>query len=214
MKRHRRRKLAAGLLAFLGCGYLLPGLTAQDGATKETVISSHRLEMQGTEEKNFFYFEGAVEVRGTNLRLSCERLTVVSAREGAAEEGVGEIGAIEKIVARGDVEIHQAGRSAYAGLAEVDPRAGTVTLSENPRVTDGETEVTGYQFVLHRGEKRFESIPEPDAGGEKPGRSVVRLGAMPDLGFNQEEEAVDLNRRLESGENEKSVAPQPGEDDD
>lgn len=213
MERRQGRQRTISLQVLLGILLLCHGVAARDSVPEETVITSERLEMQGTEGKNFFYFEGQVRVEGTNLQLACDRLTVVAAREGARSEGVGEIGAIEEIIARGDVEIHQAGRSAYAGLAKVDPRAGTVTLAENPRVTDGETEVTGYQFVLHRGEKRFESIPDPNAPAAKPSRSVVRLGAMPDLGFDQTETEVDLDERLQS-DSSGTEGPQPEEEDE
>lgn len=171
-------------------------LSAQSEISDSTVITSTRLEMQGTEERNFFYFSGKVEVKGTNLQLACDELTVVAFREGTDTGAIGQIGAIEKIVAMGSVEIHQAGRSAYAGRAEVDPRAGTVTLADHPRIQDGEVEVEGYQFVLHKGEKKFESIPDPNAPAGHPSRSVVRLGAMPDLGFDQPEEAISLDERL------------------
>ena len=164
---------------------------------QNTVITSTHLEMQGTEEKNYFYFSGNVEVRATNLEINCDELTVVSLREGPAGATIGSIGAIEQIMARGGVEIHQAGRSAYAGLAEVDPASGTVTLSDNPRVVDGDVEVSGYQFVLHKGERKFESIPDPNAPQDQPSRSVVRLGEMPDLGFDQNEEAVTVDDRIE-----------------
>jgi lipopolysaccharide export system protein LptA len=183
--------LAALLLAAALCG--APGEPLDD-----TVITSQRLEMQGTPERNFFYFTGTVEVKGTNLLIQCEELTVVAGREGDQDATIGRIGAIEEIVARGAVEIHQAGRSAYAGRAEVDPRAGTVTLSDNPRIVDGEVEVEGYQFVLHKGERKFESVPDPNAPPEQPSRSVVRLGAMPDLGFDQQEEAITVRDRLEA----------------
>lgn len=164
---------------------------------EQTLITSGRLEMQGTLERNFFYFSERVEVRGTNLEIRCDDLTVVALREGSEDATIGTLGAVEEIVAKGNVEIHQAGRSAYAGLAEVDPAAGTVTLSDNPRILDGEVEVEGYQFVLHKGEKRFESVPDPNAPPDRPSRSVVRLGAMPDLGFDQEESSITVDDRLE-----------------
>lgn len=177
-----------GLLAML---FACSGLGA---AMERTVITSDTVEMQGTESRNYFYFRHNVVVEGINLELRCDELTVVSMRRPGAsdDEAVGEIGSIESIVAVGNVEIHQAGRSAYAGRAEVSPTEGTVTLKENPRVVDQDVEVEGYQFVLNQGERRFQSIPDPDAPEGQPSRSVVRLGALPDLGFDQDEEEIEL----------------------
>lgn len=189
-----------------------PVLSAQEeGRVQNTIISSQHLEMQGTAEKNYFYFSGEVEVKGTNLQILCDELTVVALREGPAGATIGSIGAIEEINARGSVEIHQAGRSAYAGRAEVNPKAGTVVLSDSPRVVDDEVEVQGYQFVLHRGEKKFESVPDPNAPAEEPSRSVVRLGAMPDLGFDQEEDEITVDTDL--AEPEQEAESVEGEDD-
>jgi lipopolysaccharide export system protein LptA len=185
------------LLAIVG---LTPGLLAVPDDISKTLITSLHLEMQGTAGKNYFYFSGDVEVKGTNLVINCDELTVVSLREGSEGATVGSIGAIEEIIAQGNVEIHQAGRSAYAGLAEVNPQLGTVVLSESPRIVDDEVEVEGYQFVLHKGEKKFTSVPDPNAPAEEPSRSVVRLGAMPDLGFDQEEESISVDDSLEPGD--------------
>jgi hypothetical protein len=199
---HITRAMHLRLLPLFGfatlCGQEIPT------TLEETRITSGRLEMQGTLERNFFYFTESVEVTGTNLRILCDDLTVVALREGTTEATIGTIGAIEEIVAKGGVEIHQAGRSAYAGLAEVDPVKGTVTLSQSPRIVDGEVEVEGYQFVLHKGEKRFESVPDPNAPEGKPSRSVVRLGAMPDLGFDQEEADITVDDRLEEPATDQS----------
>jgi len=186
-----------GILLFLAAALRVD---AQVAELQTTLITSERLEMQGTAERNYFYFTGEVEVKGTNLQILCEELTVVARREGPAEATIGRLDAIDGITARGKVEIHQAGRSAYAGLAEVDPRAGTVTLSEEPRIVDGDVEVEGYQFVLHKGEKKFESIPDPNAAPDEPSRSVVRLGAMPDLGFDQEEAEITVDERIGTAE--------------
>lgn len=161
-------------------------------AAERTVITSDSLEMQGTEERNFFFFRSNVVVLGTNLEIRCDELTVIAGRQGADDATVGEIGAIERIIAVGNVQIHQAGRSAFCGQAEVDPRAGTVTLSGNPRVVDRDVEIEGYMFILHRDQRRFQSIPDPNAPASAPSRSVVRLGALPDLGFSQDEATIDI----------------------
>jgi lipopolysaccharide export system protein LptA len=173
-------------------------LPAQQDSLRETIITSDRLEMQGTADRNFFYFTGDVKVDGTNLQIVCNELTIVAMRKGTETATIGEIDAIQQITARGSVEIHQAGRSAYAGLAEVNPLDGTVTLSENPKIIDGEVEVEGYQFVLHKGDRKFESIPDPNAPANAPSRSVVRLGAMPDLGFDQPEEEITVDDRIDT----------------
>ena len=165
--------------------------------TSPTLITSQHLEMQGTENRNYFYFSGQVEVSGTNLRILCDELIVTSLREGPDGATIGTIRAIESIVAKGSVEIHQAGRSAYAGRAEVDPKAGTVVLSEQPRILDGEVAVEGYQFVLNKGERKFVSVPDPNAPVGAPSRSVVRLGAMPDLGFNQNEADITVDDAMQ-----------------
>jgi len=168
---------------------------------QRTVITSNALEMQGTDDRNFFYFRGDVEVEGTNLLIRCDALTVASFRAGASDAAVGELGAVEEIVAAGNVEIHQAGRSAYAGRALVNPVAGTVTLADSPRIVDGEVEIEGYQFVLYQNDRKFLSIPDPNAPEDQPSRSVVRLGAMPDLGFAQEDEtAVTVDDAVESSD--------------
>jgi len=183
---------------FLSFCFLFPFvlLFGQVTDPEPTLITSERLEMQGTTGKNYFYFTGAVRVEGTNLEILCEELTVVAGREGPEQATIGRLDAIDQIIAAGAVEIHQAGRSAYAQRAEVDPVAGTVTLSGSPRIVDGDVEVEGYQFVLHKGERKFVSIPDPNAPSEAPSRSVVRLGAMPDLGFDQEEASISVDDRI------------------
>jgi hypothetical protein len=176
--------------------------SAAAGAQERTLITSDELEMQGSGERNFFYFNGNVRVRGTNLSIDCDELTVVALREGTEEAAIGRIGAIERIVARGSVVIEQAGRKAFAGLAEVDPVAGSVTLSEQPRIIDNDVEVEGYQFVLLKGQRKFISVPDPNAPADQPSRSVVRLGSLPDLGFDQDEAQIEQSLPLTSSGSE------------
>ena len=187
----------SSFLSLLGATCLLlpvPVYGADKGSTPaktqptespRTEITSDQMEMQGSVDRNLFYFTGNVHVTGNNLDITCDRLTVVAFREGPKDATVGEFGAVESIVAIGNVAITQGSRTAMAGKAEVDPRAGTVTLSDKPRLKDKDVEVTGYQFVLYKDQKKFVSIPDPHAPqGESP-RSKVSLGAIPNLGFDQ-----------------------------
>ncbi len=198
-------------VASAAAALLLAAVSLDAREPLRTTVTSETIEMQGTDERNYFYFRNDVEVRGTNLEIRCDELTVIAGRAGAAEEGFGEIGAIESIVAVGNVVIVQEGRTAYAGRAEVNPREGTVTLSENPRVVDGDVEVQGYQFVLYRDERRFASIPDPDAPPDRPSRSVVRLGELPDLGFSQEEDRIRVGRDAARRKNGEGDANAPRE---
>lgn len=189
------------------CGVLWAiGLSAQEADPPRTVIDSDSLEMQGSEERNFFYFRGNVHVTGNNLEILCDELTVVAAR-GGVEGAVGEIGAIEEIVAQGSVEISQAGRRALAGRAEVDPVEGTVTLSENPKIIDGKVDVEAYQIVFYKDERRVVSIPYPESSTGKPQRSRVTLGGFADDAFLQEESDVTVTDRLKGGSGERTSAP-------
>jgi len=212
MGKHTTIRQGMAAILLIG-GWMGTAVTAQESKpVQTTVITSLHLEMQGTPEKNFFYFTGDVLVKGTNIEIRCNELTVISLREGPEGATIGNIGAIEEIVASGSVEIHQAGRSAYAGRAKVDPKAGTVVLSDRPKIVDDDVEVEGYQFVLHKGEKKFESVPDPNAPVEKPSRSVVRLGAMPDMGFDQDEETVSVDDRIDAPENQESAPVEAGEE--
>lgn len=195
-------------LALLAAIHLL-GVPSPGQTPERTTITSETLELQGTDDRNFFHFRTDVEVRGTNLEISCDELTVIAFRSApAATEAIGEIGAIESILAVGNVRIRQEGRTAYAGRAEVNPVAGTVTLSENPRIVDGDVEIEGYQFVLFRDQRRFQSIPDPNAPPDRPSRSVVRLGELPDLGFSQAEDTIGVDRtRARDGRRISAEAP-------
>ncbi len=188
-------------LALIFVVFLLPpslsGADETDQSADATVIVSDHMEMRSTVEKNYFYFDQNVRVEATNLVVESDRMEVIALRESEADDPdatVGEIGAIEIIVATGNVEIFQAGRAAYAGRAEVLPREGKVVLSESPRVVDGETEVAGWQIVLNKGDRQVTVIPNPDEQLADRGRPTITLGgsALPDLGFDESEEEEDV----------------------
>jgi|TARA_B110000438_G_scaffold302997_1_gene362642 lipopolysaccharide export system protein LptA len=158
-------------VAFMGS---LCGLMAQNAQQNQqrTSIDSDLLEMQGTEERNFFYFRGNVRVHGTDLEIYCDELTVTSQRKAeSADETLGELGAIKKIVALGNVKIDQAGRQATAGRVEVDPSSGTIHFLEDPVIMQAGNEVRAYGFIFYTNEKRFETINPP---GFVPGQARER----------------------------------------
>jgi len=174
------RLLITGLLVLAFAARAQPA--AGTPAVQPTVVTADRIELVGTETHNFFVYEGNVRVQGTNLTVTAERLEMTAGRRpGSTEGAIGEIGAVELILATGGVVIHQEGREARAGRAEVLPREGKLVLTENPVVEVGGATVRGWRITLVQGEKRAYVEANPADGSQRPS---VTADAMPDLGFD------------------------------
>lgn len=144
-------------------------------ANTPTTITSDQMDMQGTADKNYFTFIKNVKVNGENLALTCNRLEVVSARAGDPNATIGKIGAIETIIAKGNVVITQGTRTAYAGHAVMDPRLGLLILTEDPRIVDGDTTVMGSEITLDK-QKNVRV---------KDGKTILS-GELPKFNFDRE----------------------------
>jgi lipopolysaccharide transport protein LptA len=213
------------LLAF-HC-FLLLSLMPTNARAEETArtrIESDLLRMQGSPSQNLFFFEGSVIVRGKDLVMTCDRMEVTSSRMGDAEATVGGFGAVEGILATGNVVIRQAERTAYAEKAEVEPEKGIVTLSGNPRIVDTHAEITGWKIILDRSSKTARVLPSPDALTENPQtglteadpkrqRSTVILGgeAIPQLNFDNRPQIPPEQPTEKSPPAEESPPPAPKE---
>ncbi|KAF0094997.1 MAG: hypothetical protein E1N59_1425 [Puniceicoccaceae bacterium 5H] len=185
------------LLATATLGAQTPSST--DAEIPRTVITSEEMEWQGTPIQNFFYFQGDVKVQGNNLELACDRLSVTTTAEREKEGTVGQIGPVQEIIAEGNVHISQAGREAFAGRAEMDTEKGTVTLRQEPRVVQGETEILadrGYMLVLYKDEMKIRLVPDPDIPTPANSRSRLKLGGMPNMGLEQAEEKITTGKQL------------------
>lgn len=160
-------------------------LAAPSNVGSQTIIDSVSLQMKGMEDRNYFTFTDDVRVKNQNLTMTCDSLEVISLRGGDENATVGQIGAIESIIAVGNVVIQQADRVAYAGKAEVDPNTGSVILSENPRIVDSQAVVSGWKIILNKGDKIAKVLPSP-AGSLISTRSTVTLSgdALPDMTYD------------------------------
>lgn len=152
-------------------------------AARDTHIESRELELIGEEQETVFIFRDEVKVTGTNLTVTCTRLEVRTRKIGEQDNSFGQIGPIVSIKAMGNVEIRQSGRIATAEQAELYPEEGRILLTGNPVVRDRQGEVSGKRIVLMRDQRR--AIVE---GGEN--RARVRLGQLPNLGFQEQEESA------------------------
>lgn len=158
---------------------------AADQPQQPTVVTADRIELVGTETHNYFVYEGNVAVQGTNLTVTADRLEMTAGRRpGSTEGAIGELGAVELIVAIGNVVIHQEGREARSGRAQVFPHEGKLVLTESPVVEVGGATVSGWRITLLQGEKRAYVEANPADRSQRP---TVTADALPDLGFDQAE---------------------------
>ena len=176
--------LAAGLLAvgrLAGASESAPAESATAVPPTETVIESQTLEMRSTETETLTVFTGTVVVTGTNLRITCDRLEVISLRGGEKEDEIGRQKHFKSLIATGRVRIIQGEREAACERAEVLPGEDRITLSGRPTVIDHGSNfaATGEPLILYRGDRRVHG-------------SNVRIVLPPlkDLGFDKNQPAV------------------------
>ncbi len=157
---------------------LLATLPAQE--VQPTVIDSERLEMHSTDTLTTFVFTHRVVVTGTNLKLTCDRLEVITTRKGDPTATIGKLGQFKSLIAEGNVRILQSDREAACGRAEVLPHDDKIILTDHPVVKDlaNGAIATGPRMILHRGERR--AIIE----GAEGDPSRIILPAIKDLGFD------------------------------
>ena len=169
------RHLFLGFLCLAG----VPGgrlARAAEAPAPETVIESRLFDMHSTDTETISVFTDTVTVTGNDIRITCDRLEVISFRSGGKEEIVGRQDRFRSLIATGKVRIVQGDREATCERAEVLPGEDRITLSGRPTVVDhGNNSVaTGEPLVLHRGSRRVEG-------------TNVRLVLPPlkDLGFDK-----------------------------
>jgi len=170
--------LAAFLLSVL---LALPVFSAGSTDLKPTEITSDDFESVMTEKEMTTTFLGNVVVTGSNIRITCDRLVVVSiALGGDKDQLVAKQSRFKSLVATGRVKIEQEERTASCGRAEVFPDEDRITLTENPIVEDKAHKVTwtGDYLWLLRGERRVQ------------GKNARIIGPpIKDLGIDKETKA-------------------------
>ncbi len=167
----------------LGATRSAPAFAEEAKELQPTVIESQQLDMSSTDTHTTFIFSKKVVVTGTNLRLTCDRLEVITTRKGDPTATIGKLGRFKSLIAEGSVYIVQSDREAACGRAEVLPDDDKIILTDNPVVKDlanGAT-ATGPKMVLYRGERR--AVIE----GVEAAPSRIILPAIKDLGFEKEQ---------------------------
>jgi len=107
-------------------------------------ISANRLEFDYGQ--GLLKYDGDVTVDHAGARIRARSLEVSYEPEGRRS--------LRRITARGSVEVLDGDDSARGELAEYDPRAATITLSQNARLGSGPNSVAGEKVVVYLNEKR------------------------------------------------------------
>ena len=162
-----RRLLALVFLALVAA-HPLP---AQAAKPVPTELTSERLEMTSTDDDTTALATGDVVLTGTNLRITCDRLTVIATRLGDKKAAIGEgFERFKYILATGNVRIVQGDRESTSQKAEVFPREDKVVLSEDPVIIDHSNGfvAAGEKITLFRG-KREVFVEKPKFTGPPVG---------------------------------------------
>jgi len=141
-----------------------------------TQITCEHAEAVSTDKEMTTVFTGDVQVTGTNMRISCDRLEIISYRSGEKGQVLAKENRFKSMIATGHVRINQGDREATCGRAEVLPGDNKIILTDNPMVEDKDTgwTYTGRNLTLLRGERRVH--------GEKV---TITGPAIKDLGFDK-----------------------------
>lgn len=179
--------LSRTLAVLLGACLVPAPLCAAEPALEDTVLTSEHFESHSTDKETVTVLWDKVILTGTNLRITCDRMELVSVRAGDSTQLVAKQNRFKSLVATGHVTIFQrdSNREATCGRAEVVPGEDRITLTENPKVTDldktGKPEWTwtGDRLLMLRGERRVQ------------GENVrITAPAIKDLGFDKSKVAA------------------------
>jgi lipopolysaccharide export system protein LptA len=126
-----------------------------------------------------------VILTGTNLRITCDQLTVIAHRFDTAATKSDLLPTEQRfkyILAEGNVRIVQGDRESSSARAEVFPQEGRVVLSGGPVLTDHSNGVvaTGEPIILLRGQRalsgkniKITAPPLQDLGATATPRSAA-----------------------------------------
>ena len=126
--------------------------------------------MTSTDDETTAVATENVILTGTNLRITCDQLTIIATRLGDKDATVGDIEKFKYILATGNVRIIQGDRESTSQRAEVFPREDKVVLSEDPVIIDHSNGfvAAGEKITLFRG-KREVFVEKPKFTGPPVG---------------------------------------------
>jgi lipopolysaccharide export system protein LptA len=130
-------------------------------------ITADRLEFDYG--KGLLKYEGNVRVDHAGAKIKAQKLEVSFEPEGKRS--------LRKITARGDVEVTRGDESAQGEVAEYDPAAATIVLSQNAKLGSGANSVAGEKVMVYLNDKR--AVVLGGGGGAPAATAAGENGAAP-----------------------------------
>lgn len=146
-------------------------------------VTADRLEFDYN--KGVLRYTGNVRIEHAGAIIRAQQIEISFETEGKR--------ALQKITARGGVEVLRGKETAHGEVAEYDPKAATIVLSQNARLGSGPNSLSGERVVVYLQEGRATvqggassgtaapaegGAQQGSAGAAPPGR--VRVVIMPD----------------------------------
>lgn len=153
-------------------------------------IAADRLEFDYG--KGLLKYEGNVLVDHAGAKIRARSLEVSFEPEGRRS--------LKKIVARGGVEVLHGDESARGELAEYDPTAATIVLSQNARLSSGPNSLSGEKVMVYLDERR--AVVLGGGGGAAPATGTGTAG-VPASGGSGRIKAVIMPESLEKKDGAK-----------
>ncbi len=130
------------------------------------------------------YLSGPIIITTDTLQVTCDKAEVLTSRQGSETTSTQtNIGAIDYILATGNVILKQGNSEAHAGRMEIFPTERKLVLEENPKMIDPYGSVSGHRIIFLEGERRIKI----ESGGEQP-RSTIQINEVEEVGFLMGEE--------------------------
>lgn len=156
----------------------LPAASEPPVALEDTIVTCDHFESVSTDKEMTTYLTGHVVVTGTNIKMTCDRMEIISLRSGPKDQLVSKENQFKSLFAFGHVKIVQGERVATCEHAEVLPGENKIILRGTPMVEDTERKITwtGEDLELLRGERRVLGK-----------NATIHLPPMKDLSFGKDD---------------------------
>lgn len=156
------------------------GIQGASSMGEDTSVHADHIRMEQVTDHHHFAFTGSVDVQSGSLQLKSDSMAVTSRHAvdvGSDDARSMQVGAVQQLIAKGDVQIDRNGQRATSDEAFFYPQTGRAKLFGNPIINRQEVQLRGAQMELLEGEAIVRGGPEEDQLVE------VTLPTLPNLGY-------------------------------